>query len=517
MRPLFLALCEHAFNATSLSSPVRSGTMATGGAPVPAPPRLAALVAREAAQAGIDEATVAKCAQDVQQKLTPREARDAVLAMYVSQALVDANSGNVHRAHVLLADSITELTAVQADDLSNTFATLKRFFQERPSEARLQDFADQLDSLMQLLEEQVILRGEHAAVLRAGGLNDAADVTRGTLLTELRLVTLPVIDFAIARAERHGWRAPERVTATRSRLDDHVATLADGFVTGDAFLKEATWPDVDKERAVLVAAAKTFSAVVAAGMPMQYDAEQQRFSTVGIKSLASDERIAAVAAWCAGQPANERLEDGAGYMILGLHWLAQQRPTLARAAFVAGADRLLEGTRAAEAEIEEADGEAAREAAAAVLVRRLNAYRLLTAAGLVSTDLPGAVAPPVDQALMEIEVLLLAWRQTWLKAGLSQKPVDGVVAECARFIEQRSRGNGVAYGSPKAGSRYFFFDYRFLGNGVPEVVVAKASGEELVDTPRLPELATTERFVQFVKSFGMPRSFSPGFSARWQK
>ena len=164
MRPLFVAVYEHGFNPTMLSSPTRSGTAAADASAKT--PSLSVLVEKECAKAGIDVAAVMKCAADVQQKLTKRQARDAVLAIYVDQALADADAGNLHRAHVLLSDVLSDISDSQAGDFSASITGLRRFFQEVPDKDRLQAFAQELDSYMRLAEESILLRGEHAAVQR---------------------------------------------------------------------------------------------------------------------------------------------------------------------------------------------------------------------------------------------------------------------------------------------------------------------------------------------------------------
>ena len=171
MRPLFVAVYEHGFNPTMLSSPTRSGTAAADASAKT--PSLSVLVEKECAKAGIDVAAVMKCAADVQQKLTKRQARDAVLAIYVDQALADADAGNLHRAHVLLSDVLSDISDSQAGDFSASITGLRRFFQEVPDKDRLQAFAQELDSYMRLAEESILLRGEHAAVLHAAGREGA--------------------------------------------------------------------------------------------------------------------------------------------------------------------------------------------------------------------------------------------------------------------------------------------------------------------------------------------------------
>ena len=115
-------------------------------------------------------------------------------------------------------------------------------------------------------------------------------------------------------------------------------------------------------------------------------------------------------------------------------------------------------------------------------------------------------------------MLLLAWKQAWLKCGLPPKPADAAIAGFAKETETQRRKMRERSGVDRINirnDRYFFFDYRFRTGDVPEIVVAKASADELVEDPRIGELAGTERFLEFVKGFQKPREFSPGFSTRW--
>ena len=229
MRPLFVAVYEHGFNPTTLASPTRSGTAAAQ--PSAKTPSLTVLLEKECAKAGIDAATVVKCAADVQQKLTKRQARDAVLAIYVDQALADADAGNLHRAHVLLSDVLNEISESQAGDFSASITGLRRLFKEVPDKERLQAFAQQLDNYMLLAEESILLRGEHAAVLHAAGLVDAAEFARSKLLTQFKLVTLPLIDLAIVGHldfRMGGVLSPPDVFCTQISSRRHVIDLAEG-------------------------------------------------------------------------------------------------------------------------------------------------------------------------------------------------------------------------------------------------------------------------------------------------
>lgn len=517
MRPLFVAVYEHGFNPTMLSSPTRSGTAAAdASAKMPA---LAVLMEKECAKAGIDVAAVMKCAADVHQKLTKRQARDAVLAIYVDQALADADAGNLHRAHVLLSDVLSDISDSQAGDFSASITGLRRLFQEVPDKERLQAFAQQLDNYMRLAEESILLRGEHAAVLHAAGLVDAAEFTRSKLLTQFNLVTLPLIDLAIARGESYGFQSPDQLQKTRRRLDSHAAALAANRpeAGSDAFRTEANWGNIEQNSTTLLDAFANDADLVAAGCPVRYDSGEQTIAMDDAKTLADPKRLQAVADWCAGKPA-EGIDDGTGHFLLGWHWLADGRPGFARAAFVNGAQELLDRVKSLAVEPPQGGQEADSATLTKALVSQFNAYRLLMAASLITASPPGAHVDSRDSNLPQLEVLLVAWKQAWLKGGLPQKPADAMITEFVKASEQhrrRLRDQITAEQPIHRSDRYFFFDYRFRGNGVPDVVLAKASADELVENARLPELATTERFLEFVKGFQKPREFSKGFATRW--
>lgn len=519
MRPLFLTVYEHGFNPATLSSPTRSGTAAANAAAML--PTLTVLVEKECGKAGIDVAAVMKCAADVQQKLTKPQARNAVLAIYVDQALADADAGNLHRAHVLFSDVLNELSDSQAGDFSASITGLRRLFQEVPDKDRLQAFAQQLDNYMRLAEESILLQGEHAAVLHAAGLVDAAEFTRSKLLTQFNLVTLPLIDLAIARGESYGFQAPAQLQDTRRRLDSHAAALVVNRpeAASDAFRTEANWGNIEERRTALLDAFAKEADLFAAGVPVRYDSGKLVFTLDDAKALTDPQRLKTVANWCSGKPADGN-DDGTIHFVLGWHWLAENRPGFARAAFVAGASALLEQAQSMAAAPPGSGQATDSNPLATALVNQFNAYRLLMAASLITASPPGAHVDSRDSYLPQLEVLLVAWKQAWLKGGLPQRPADAMIVEFVKTAEQhrrRLREQAAAEYPIHRNDRYFFFDYRFRGNGVPDVLLTKASADELVENARLPELATTERFLEFVKSFQQPQEFSKGFAARWKK
>lgn len=531
MRPLFFVLYERGFNPGTLSSPSRwAAGDGAGAAALPLTvtkaaeeaaaitPPLTKLIRKECERAGIDPATVLKCANDLAQKLPALQAREILLAIYVLQALRDADDGNLHRAHVLFTDALTEMNEGQSDGMTASIAGLRRLFLEVPDAKRLQAFAQQLDRYVQLQEQNILLYGEHAAILQAGGFTAAADFTRDKLLTQFDLVTLPLIDLAIARGESYAFRQPDQLRETRRRLGAHAEALRATRPPkpDDSFRAKASLNTTPRRIAELMEVIGPHAEFLAAACPATYVPDKKEFSTPDLwKILRDKDRLEATAASCAGQPAAPVITDGSGHLLLAAHWLEQGRPELARTAFVAGAEQLLERIKA----IDQGSGPVNQDAGRQALVNQLNAYRLLTAASLITVSPPGAHVDSRDSYLPQLEVLLLAWKQAWLKGGLPQKPADAAIAEFARSSEAQRRRVRELSGADRIAmrnDRYFFFDYRFRHGDVPDIVVTKASKDELVENPRIGELAATERFLEFLKSFQKPREFSPGFSARWK-
>lgn len=532
MRPLFLVLYEHGFNPSRLASPNR---WAAADAAQTAPPALATAVAeansktppltrlirKECECAGIDPATVVKCATDLAQKLPAPQAREILLAIYVLQAIEDADAGKLHRAHVLLTDVLTEMNDVQADGMTASITGLRRFFLEVPDEKRLRNIAMQLDRYVRLQEENILLYGEHAAILQAGGFTAAADFTREKLLTQFDFVTLPLIDLAIARGESYAFRQPDQLRETRRRLGTHAEALRATRPPqrDDSFRTEAALKPAPRSASELTKAIGVHAGLLAAACPAAYDREKNEFVFPELRAVLTDkQRLEAAAEWCSAKPPTVAIADGSGHLLLAAHWLELQRPEFARTAFVAGAEELLERGKAVDVESIRGEADESREQLAQVLVSRLNAYRLLMAASLITASPPGAHVDSHDSLLPQLEVLLLAWKQAWLKAGLPQKPADAAIARLARDSEaqrRRMRERSNADRIAVRNDRYFFFDYRFRTGDVPEIVVAKASADELVENQRIEELAAAERFLEFVKTFQKPRQFSPGFAGRW--
>jgi hypothetical protein len=533
MRPLFLVLYEHGFNPSRLESPSRwaAGEAAQAAtspdlakaveeAAAKTPP-LTRLIRKECERAGIDPATVAKCATDLAQKLPAAQAREILLAIYVLQAVADADDGNLHRAHVLLTDVLTEMNDVQADGMTASIAGLRRFFLEVPDEKRLRNVARQLDRYVRLQEENILLYGEHAAILQAGGFTAAADFTREKLLSQFDFVTLPLIDLAVAHGESYAFRQPEQLRETRRRLGAHAEALRATRPPqrDESFRTEAALKPAPSSATELTKKIGTHAGLLAAACPAAYDLENKEFVFPDLRTVFTDsQRLDAAAEWCSGKPPSAAIADGSGHLLLAAHWLELARPELARTAFVAGAEELLERVNAINVESIRGDEHGRREQLAEALTSQFNAYRLLMAASLITASPPGVHVDSRDSLLPQLEVLLLAWKQAWLKGGLPEKPADAAIARLARDSEtqrrrmrERANADRIAVGN----DRYFFFDYRFRTGDVPEIVVAKASADELVENERIGELAGTERFLEFVKSFQMPREFSPGFTGRW--
>lgn len=540
-------------------------------------PSLRKLVERECAAAGIEPEPVVQWGYYANFTLPSQEAREILLNMYVLQAYKDADDGNLHRAHVLLRDVMGVMNEERATATNAGVESLRQFFLEVPDDTRLEQFARRLEDYISIQEEKILLHGEHAAVLNAAGLTDAAEFTRSKLVTQFDLITLPLINQAILRGESYGFRPPAQLQTTRRRLAAHAAALRESQPkeNDNLFCTSAIWSPVDRsyldqlraftetwseddgkakpartsvekqvnelwrmkrpipewlrEKTVclkhspnfLVNANAVSLAYLAAASPVIYQADGKMFSVDNFSRVLEDQkRLAAVVSWCKGNPLPAEINDGTGHFLLGWYWLESERPDLARAAFVAGAEHLLETVRAVDVEAMRVKAQENAKDLLRVLEAELNAYRLLMAASMITTCPPGAVNDSRDSYLPQLEVLLLGWKQSWLKCGFPQTPADEVIGRFAVAARENAIGlygplrDG---GTALPGDRYFFYDYRFDHGPVPDIVVGKASADKMLENSALPELNKDGKLLSFMRSFQMPKEFTKGFAVRWRK
>lgn len=202
-----------------------------------------------------------------------------------------------------------------------------------------------------------------------------------------------------------------------------------------------------------------------------------------------DSEVQAITAWCndkkqpfpLGPEDREKvLDDGAAHFILGWYFLEnsdqqspgalRSNPVAARRAFLQGASLLLEGARSADRDAMLRSKDRGREALQQTLLKELNGIQLLIAASAISVAPPGASSSG-GSYLSELYVLLYAWRQVWLSAGLPEDAARASVENCRGMIEEIRALGSVARGPE---DRYFFADYRFRHGDVPDVLVDAA-------------------------------------------
>lgn len=597
LRPFFYVFYDRAFNAGSIDSYARWGVeyasryaspesraSTTSSGLIKAiddaranTPTLLQVVQQECVSAGIDPTLVIDWGRNASRDLDGQEARELLLNIYALQAYLDADTGNLHRAHVLLRDVMSIMNGERAEAMNDGMESLRRFFLEVPDDARLEEFARRLESYISLQEEKLLLHGEHAAILNAADLTDAAEFTRAKLVTQFDLITMPLINQAILRGESYGFRPPAQLQATRRRLAAHAAALkesqpvkkgdglcelameipideayrdrfrafADSLAGGDEKAKpqqtsvekqiNGLWElkrrisDWLKEKALCLEHCPTFLVnpnfvsygFLESGCPTVFSREDNAFSVANVIRIVDDKaRREAVVSWCKGNRLPLEINDGTGHFLLAWFWLEDNRPDYARTALIDGAEHLLETVRSVDIEAMRAQPGANDAAMVRVLEAELNAYRMLMAASMIKTCPPGAVNDSRDSYLPQLEVLLLGWKQSWLKCGLPQDPADEAIDRFSVAAQANAIG---LFGTNEMGNssgvtdRYFFYDYRFDHGSVPNVVVLKASEARMFENSALPELNQNGKFLAFLRGFKKPTEFTQGFSARWRK
>jgi hypothetical protein len=204
-----------------------------------------------------------------------------------------------------------------------------------------------------------------------------------------------------------------------------------------------------------------------------------------------DSEVQAVTAWCNDEKQpfplgtgdrDKVLDDGAAHFVLGWYFLEnsdrespealRSNPVAARRAFLQGASLLLEGARSADRDAMLRSKDSGRKELRQTLLKELNGIQLLIAASAISVAPPGASSSG-GSYLSELDVLLYAWRQVWLSAGLPEDAARASLENCREMIKEIRALNAVA-AAPE--DRYFFADYRFRHGDVPDVLV-----DEVVD------------------------------------
>lgn len=499
--------------------------------------------------------------------ISSRDARRIILGMYVAQALADADAQNFHRAHVLLSDVSRVLGTDDDFGGAEGFMDFRRFFAEVPDVPRYDAFAKRLESYIRSREETLLVSGEHAAVLHAAGMKEAAEFIRNKLLSRCKLVILPLIDTAIVRGQGYGFSPPKQLAETRSRLLVHAKALEQGRRPSDVdpyraeaakgkspeeYLRQLEAfeslvgggarpaPDAGSVEKVVRSLQSGLPAVeewvrekmlcvkhcplymlkpdgdpmvVEIGWPLVYAPEQESFekmSLVAVTGKDDGRQLAEVIReWCGGAPLPEQLRSGAGHFILAWYWLERERPEFARMALLAGAEHLLGVSKAADVERMRANPSGNASAITAALQAEVNAYRMLLAAAALTSMPAGAPDGGGDSYLAELQVMMTAWRQSWLKCGLPEAVANDAVS---RIDVESKRVEGIEARPQR--ERYHFFDYRFKYGSVPDVAVKQAVEKELFDAEgkvRGAEGGITE----FMREFTLPVEFSKASQRRW--
>ncbi len=494
--------------------------------------------------------------------IPPGLARDTLLAITLRQAIQDADRKNYHRAHVLLTDMaqvMGEDSPLRSRDDRDVFI---RFFREVPDTARFEDFAGRLAAYSEAREKEVLLAGEHAAVLHAAGLRAAAGFMREQLLSQFDLITMPMINEAITRGVSFGFQTPDRVTAIKERLEALAADLRVGVTNSvepfrqEAVAKEADpayrqrlaefeklWeagvdaagdeasaekeleqlssaprPVVDwlREKAVVTRHAPLLTLrqpmtyrFLAMISPVGYDAGAKELAIKATASLPADEAGLAdgIAAWCRGEPLPESLADGSAHALLAWYWLESGRPELARAALIGGGRELLQRAK----RIPREEVVKLQDGAVGILLDELNGYRFLIAAAEIEAAPAGAVRGSGARYLSELAVLLANWQRMWEDCALPPLAAELVVSGLEDQVAERE----AAVRLTDSRERYSFRDCSFTHGPVPDVILERAIERNMFG-PAGDVAPAAAGLQEFFLDFRWPSEFSPGSRERWR-
>lgn len=489
-------------------------------------------------------------------------ARDTMLAITLRQAIQDADRKNYHRAHVLLTDMaqvMGEDSPLRSRDGRDVFI---RFFREVPDTARFEDFAGRLTAYSEAREKEVLLAGEHAAVLHAAGLTAASGFMREQLLSQFELITMPMINEAITRGVSFGFQAPERVMALKGRLEAAAAALREGVTSGAepfrqaAVAKEADpayrqrlaefeklWeaggdaagddagaeqqleqlasgprPVVDwlREKALVTRHAPLLTLrqpmtyrFLAMISPVGYDAGAKELTIKATASLPADEAGLGegIGAWCRGEPLPDALADGSAHALLAWYWLESGRPELARAALIGGGRELLQRAK----RIPREEAVKLQDGAVGILLDELNGYRFLIAAAEINAAPAGAVRGSGARYLPELAVLLANWQRMWEDCALPPLAAELVVSAVEDQVAERE----AAVRLTDSRERYSFRDCSFTHGPVPDVILERAIERNMFG-PAGDAAPAAAGLQEFFLDFRWPSEFSPGSRERWR-
>ena len=170
--------------------------------------------------------------------MSTREAGRAILAIYVAQALADADAGNLHRAHVILSDTLRIMSMGQGS-ATKTGDSIEALFTEVVNQSNLDRFTAALSRYVEEQADALVVSGENASVLKAAGLRDGAEFIRAALLAKYELLVMPLIAKAQQRARNAGYRSPESLAGFQKQIGRHVATLRGSGDSEKQYLQQA--------------------------------------------------------------------------------------------------------------------------------------------------------------------------------------------------------------------------------------------------------------------------------------
>ena len=495
--------------------------------------------------------------------MSSREAGRAILAIYVAQALADADAGNLHRAHVILSDTLRIMSMGQG---STTKAgdSIEALFTEVVNQSNLDRFTAALSRYVEEQADALVVSGENASVLKAAGLRDGAEFIRAALLAKYQLLVMPLIAKAQQRARNAGYRSPESLAGFQKQIGRHVATLRGSGDSEKQYLQQAvdaadgdyaavldrfrgmwggnseasldkTLDDLRKlsrpvqswyeEKQIaathcplqFVSAGLT-SAELSIGLPLEYDETERKFKDTNVldfvaarQRLPEDTLGEDVKMWCGdASGASPLVRNGLGHFMLGWYWLEAGKPRFARQAWIDGARALLESPEV----LDEQGGNAGITG----LLHQVNAYRLLVAASFITAAPPGVIIDRTNTYETEVRANATDWNSTWTLSGYPEK-------EATRVIDSMFgvAGNSLLSDATRQQSeRYPFFDYRFRSGSVPDVLVDEAVSAKVfnsdglfyVDESASPPEPRYKRISELFRGFVLPVEFSEGAKRR---
>ena len=498
--------------------------------------------------------------------MSTREAGRAILAIYVAQALADADAGNLHRAHVILSDTL-RIMSMGEGSATKTGDSIEALFTEVVNQSNLDRFTAALSRYVEEQADALVVSGENASVLKAAGLRDGAEFIRAALLAKYQLLVMPLIAKAQQRARNAGYRSPESLAGFQKQIGRHVATLRGSGDSEKQYLQQAvvdahvnykavqqrfrdmwggnseasldktlkeirelsrpvqSWYEEKRIAAThcplqFVSAGLT-SAELSIGLPLEYDETERKFKDTNVldfvaarQRLPEDTLGEDVKMWCGdASGASPLVRNGLGHFMLGWYWLEAGKPRFARQAWIDGARALLESPEV----LDEQGGNAGITG----LLHQVNAYRLLVAASFITAAPPGVIIDRTNTYETEVRANATDWISTWTLSGYPEKEAKRVIDSMFGVA-----GNSLlSDASRQQSERYPFFDYRFRSGSVPDVLVDEAVSAKVfnsdglfyVDESASPPEPRYKRISELFRGFVLPVEFSDGAKRRWKQ